>query len=118
MIDGVPKAFIHLVFIPNNRRSFRPLSDRIEAYEIDPGEKKLKTKYTRDRVEGFTVAQMKAERRELDLRAPGTSRDSLKDVLICVGRTGTRLNELRCRACGRPDQGGPGGAHRFSKGHQ
>ena len=107
MVDDEAKAFIHLVFIPNNRRSFRPLPDRVQAYEIDKTEKKkLKEKYTKQRVEGFTSAQMKTELKSLGLRAPENTKASMKDVLLRVGRTGSRENELRCRGCGRPDQGG------------
>ena len=119
MVEGEAKAFIHLVFIPNNRRSFRPLPDRVQSFEIEKAEKKkLKAKYTTQRVEGFTSTQMKAELKSLGLRAPENTKASMKDVLLRIGRSGSRENELRCRGCGRPDQGGSQQVPTGDAGHQ
>ena len=108
MVGGEAKAFIHLVFIPNDRKSFCPLPERVQEFEIKQSEKKdLKTKYTKQRVEGLTAAQMKEELKTLGLRSPENTKASMQDVLLRVGRSGSRENELRCRDCGRPDLGGP-----------
>ena len=94
MVGGEAKAFIHLVFIPNDRKSFRPLPERVQEFEIKPSEKKdLKTKYTKQRVEGLTAAQMKEELKTLGLRSPENTKASMQDVLLRVGRSGSREND-------------------------
>ena len=78
-----------------------------QQWEIEPTEKtKLKEYLTPDFVESLSAQGLKKELKELGLRAPETSAASMREVLLRIARTGTRLNELRARDRGRPSAGG------------
>ena len=100
------KAFIHWLLVPP-RKSWRPLEERIQSCEIDAAEKgPIKEKYNEAYVNALTTAGLKMELAALGIRATDTTCEAMREVLLRVGRTGTRLNELRARGRGRPDSGG------------
>src|SRR4029079_861677 len=51
-------------------------------------------------------AGLKKELQDLGLRAPENTCAVIRDVLLRVGRTGSRVGELRARGLGRPSSGG------------
>jgi len=107
-VGGEPKAFIHWLLVPP-RKSYAPLPDRIQDYEItDPASERaaLKQKYTAAFVNGITSEGLKRELKELRIRSPATSTASMREVLLRVGRNGSKTNELRMRKRGRPNAGG------------
>ena len=106
VVAGEPKAFVHWTII-HGRKSYKPLEERIAQWEIEPTEKtKLKEYLTSDFVKSLSAQGLKKEPKELGLRAPETSAASVREVLLRIARTGTRLNELRARDRGRPSAGG------------
>jgi transposase len=106
IINGQAKALIHWVFI-HPRKTWRPLPDEIQEYEIEPEEKTdIKASLSNPVIDALSTAGLKAKLCELGIRAPTVDRDSMRDVLRRVTRKGTRLGELRVRGKGRPDKGG------------
>ena len=104
---GERQALIHWVLVPP-RKSFRPLEERIQEWEIEAPDERaaLKAKYTEGYVQKCTQAGLKKELQDLGLRAPENTCAVMRDVLLRVGRTGSRVGELRARGLGRPSTGG------------
>ena len=100
------KALIHWVFV-HPRKTWRPLPDEIQEFEIEAEEKAdIKSGLSKTVIDALSVSGLKAKLADLGIRAPATDRDSMRDVLIRVAQKGTRLGELRARERGRPDSGG------------
>jgi transposase len=104
--DGKPLAFVHWLCVPP-QRSNKPLSDRIEEWEKeDKTEKrKLKEKYTEAYVNSLTAAGLKKELCSISLRSPATTAASMRETLIRVGRSGSRVSEFRQRKQGGQEKG-------------
>jgi transposase len=104
--DGSPLAFVHWLCVPP-QRSNKPLSDRIEEWEKeDKTEKrKLKEKYTEAYVTSLTAEGLKKELSSICLRSPATAAASMRETLIRVGRSGSRVGELRQRKQGGQEKG-------------
>ena len=106
IINGEAKALIHWTFV-HPRKTWRPLPDEIQEYEIEPEEKtEIKATLNKQIIEKLSTTGLKAKLIELGIRASGTDCDSLRDVLLRVAKHGSRLGELRARGKGRPDSGG------------
>ena len=68
MVRGEPKCIIHWVLVLP-RRSWRPLSDTIEAHEIKQGEKAaIKESLTQQLINSLSRAGLAAELKKLDIR--------------------------------------------------
>eukprot|EP00466_Bigelowiella_natans_P009341 jgi/Bigna1/76049/fgenesh1_pg.38_\ len=105
---GESKAFIHWLLVPP-RKSCAPLPDRIQDHETtDPASERAapKQKCTAAFVNGITSEGLKRGLKELRIRSPATSTASMREVLLRVGRNGSKTNELRMRKRGRPNAGG------------
>ena len=103
---GEAKPLIHGVLIPP-RRTHKPLAERIQSYEIEPGEKMaLRDRFDERSVNSMSNVMLKAELRSLGIRAADATAAAMKDTLLRVGRLGTRLGELRARTSGAQDKGG------------
>ena len=95
-----PKAFIHWTLVPP-RKSRKPLDERIQSFEVEKGEKReLKSKYTPEHVASWSSRGLKAELKDLGITSPEKTVASMRDVLLRVGRTGTRVGELRAKVQG------------------
>jgi transposase len=106
LVEGVPKAFIHWVLVPP-RKSWRPLSDKIESHEIQEAEKAdIKGNLTVQVVHSLSNNGLKEQLKTLGIRAPTTTPEEMRDVLVRVLKNGTREGELRARGRGRPTAGG------------
>ena len=103
---GEPLAFVHWLCVPP-QRSNKPLSDKIEEWEKeDTTEKRtLREKYTEAYVNSLTAEGMKKELYSISLRSSATTAASMKETLIRVGRSGSRVNELRQRKKGGQEKG-------------
>jgi hypothetical protein len=104
--DGQPLAFVHWLCVPP-QRSHKPLTERIETWEAeDKAEKrKFKETYTEPYVNALSCEGLKKELCSIDLRSPAATAASMKETLLRVGRTGSRVGELRQRKKGRPEKG-------------
>ena len=106
IVNGEPKVIIHWVFIPP-RKSWRPLEDTIQKHEIEEGEKaEIKSRLTSSFVNSLSCEGLKNELKTLKIRSTTCDQASMRDVLIRVGRRGSREDELRARGKGRPTAGG------------
>ena len=97
-----PLAFVHWLCVPP-QRSHKPLGDRVESWEAeDKAEsRKLKETYTEAYVNTLSCDALKKELHSICLRSSVTTAVSMKDTLFRVGRTGSRVGELRERKKGR-----------------
>ena len=106
LVEGVPKAFIHWVLVPP-RKSWRPLSDKIESHEIQEAEKAdIKGNLTVQVIRSLSNSGLKEQLKTLGIRAPTTTPEEMREVLLRVLKNGTREGELRARGRGRPTAGG------------
>jgi hypothetical protein len=100
------KAFIHWAFIPP-RRSWAPLPDTIQEYEIGREEKaNIKDGLSTQVINKLSTLWLNAQLKELGIRKPTNDQASLKGTLLRVRRRGSRLGELRIRGKERPSRGG------------
>jgi hypothetical protein len=100
------KAFIHWVFIPP-RRSWAPLPDTIQEYEIGAEEKaNIKDSLSTQVINKLSTVGLKAQLKELGIRAPANDQATMKQTLKRVLQRGSRSEELRIRGKGRPNRGG------------
>ena len=77
---GQPLAFIHWLLVPP-QRSHRPLSDRIESWEVEESEKrKLKETYTEQYVSTLSASSAKQDLEKLVIRSVATSLENMKDI--------------------------------------
>jgi hypothetical protein len=102
---GEPLGFVHWLCVPP-QRGHKPLTERFETWETEEKLEKtqLKERYTEAFVNSLTNEGVKNELRTLGVRSVAAA--SAKDTLIRVGRTGSRVGELRIRDKGRPSLGG------------
>ena len=106
LVNGAPKCFIHGVFIPP-RKSFRPLKDEVEPFEIQEGERdQIRAALSMQIINSLSTAGLKGELTKLGIRAPENSAESMKATLVRVLQRGSREGELRVRGKGRPSAGG------------
>jgi transposase len=104
--DGEYKAIIHWVFI-HPRKSWRPLPDEIQEYEIENDEREsIKSNLSSQIIKALSAAGLKAELKKLVIRSPTNTKESMTHTLLRVFRRGSREGELRERGKGRPDTGG------------
>jgi hypothetical protein len=91
--DDNVQAFIHALLVPP-QRAISGLSQRIEPWEEGTAEekRKLKEKYTTYYVNALSVKAMKDELDSLGIKAAAQTRASLRDTLLRVGRTGSRVH--------------------------
>jgi transposase len=104
--DGNPLAFIHMLCVPP-QRSNKPLSRMFEEWEEETKEEKLELKqtFTADFINKLSVQGLKAELDKLNVKAPATAKESLKATLLRIGRSGSRVGEMRKMGKGRPEKG-------------
>jgi hypothetical protein len=105
--DGEPLAFCHYLLVPP-QRSHKALPDRVDSSEVEDVKKEkrtLKETYTEAYVKALTCEGLKRELNSIGLRAPANTAASMRETLIRVGRTGSRVGELRQRGVGRPEKG-------------
>jgi len=106
IVNGQAKALIHWVFI-HPRKTWRPLPDTIQAYEIKPQEKQeIRDNLSKQIINSLSNRGLSAELKKLGIRAPANTQASMKDTLLRVRKRATREGELRLRSRGRPDAGG------------
>ena len=89
---GKPLAFIHWLCVPP-QRSNKPLTDRIENWESEEKLESLKLKETLTEayINSLTAAGLKKELQTLGLRSSSLNAETMREVLIRVGRQGRVL---------------------------
>jgi transposase len=106
MVQGIPKAIIHWVLV-HGRKSWRPLSDKIEGHEIEENEKaEIRGTLTEQIIHSLSTNGLKAELKKLGIRATANTPEAMRECLSRVLKSGTRIDELRSRTRGRPTAGG------------
>lgn len=105
--DGKANAFIHWVLVPP-RKASPPAETVIQEEEVDEAEEaERRKKYTEDCVRRLGVGALKQELRELGIRSERAACEAMREVLLRVGQSGSRVGELKARGRGRPYCGGP-----------
>jgi transposase len=103
------RAIIHWKLIPP-RRTWRPLSDEIEAVELSPTEAAdIRAALTSEQhIKSLSCDELKGKLKELGIRAAHTSQQSMimKETLVRVWKAKSRLGMKRARVRGRPSAGG------------
>jgi transposase len=107
IVGGEKRAIIHWKLVPP-RRTWRPLSDEIEAVELSPNEAAdIRTALTSEQhIKSLNCEGLKGKLKQLGIRSTHTSQQSMREALIRVWKTKSRLGMKRARNRGRPSAGG------------